>query len=278
MTRIAILTPAPGYYEDWGTPAGHYRGLLGDALEFRPWTDPGDLSGFALVLPLLTWGYQRAAGAWYAALDGWAGLPFANAIETLRWNTDKGYLLDLDAAGVAIVPTRVSDALSDRDLAAARGDWGGEALVVKPAISGGADGTYRIAPGDAVPDAVAGQRMLVQPLMPAIASEGEFSLFLFEGRFSHAILKWPAQGDFRVQEQFGGKEVAVDPPAGALALAHAALGAVPARPLYARVDMVRDEAGDFRLMELELIEPSLFLQFAGDGGAMFAEAVSALAG
>lgn len=273
MTRIAILTPATGYHEDWSTPAGHYRGLLGDALEFRPWTDPGDLSGFALVLPLLAWGYQRAPADWYAALDSWADLPCANGVEVLRWNTDKGYLADLEAAGVAIVPTRVTDALSDADLAAARAAWGAGALVVKPAISGGADGTYRLAAGDAVPADVAGQRMLVQPLMPAIASEGEYSLFLFDGRFSHAILKRPAQGDFRVQEQFGGTEIAIDAPAPALALARAAIDAAPARPLYARVDMVRDEAGDFRLMELELIEPSLFLQFAGDGGTMFAEAV-----
>lgn len=278
MTRIAILTPAPGYYEDWGTPAGHYRGLLGDALEFRPWSDPGDLSGFALVLPLLAWGYQRAATDWYTALDRWEGLPFANSVETLRWNTDKGYLADLEAAGVAIVPTRVIDALSDADLAAARDAWGDDALVVKPAISGGADGTYRLAPGVPVPADVVGKRMLVQPLMPRIATEGEYSLFLFEGAFSHAILKRPAEGDFRVQEQFGGTEIAIDAPEPALALARAAIAAAPARPLYARADMVRDEAGDFRLMELELIEPSLFLQFAGDGGKMFAEAVIALAG
>lgn len=274
MTRIAILTPAPGYYEDWGTPAGHYRGLLGDKLEFRAWSDPGDLSGFALILPLLAWGYQRAPADWYAALDGWAGLPFANGVETLRWNTEKGYLSDLEAAGVAVVPTRVTDALSDGDLAAARAGWGETgALVVKPAISGGADGTYRLAAGEAVPADVAGLRMLIQPLMPAIASEGEFSLFLFDGAFSHAILKRPAQGDFRVQEQFGGTEIAVDAPAAALALARAAIEAAPQRPLYARVDMVRDASGDFRLMELELIEPSLFLQFASDGGAMFADAV-----
>lgn len=278
MTRIAILTPAPGYYEDWSTPAGHYRGLLGDALDFRPWTDPGDLSGFALVLPLLAWGYQRAPDEWYAALDGWAGLPCANAVEILRWNTDKGYLADLEAEGVAIVPTRVTDTLSDADLAVARGEWGAEALVVKPAISGGADGTYRLAAGDDLPADVTGQRMLVQPLMPRIASEGEYSLFLFDGQFSHAILKRPAAGDFRVQEQFGGTEIAIDAPASALALARAAIDAAPARPLYARVDMVRDEAGDFRLMELELIEPSLFLQFAGDGGAMFAQAVKRAAG
>jgi hypothetical protein len=275
MGRICILTPEPDYEEDWRTPAGQYRALFGDALDVRCWSDAGGLAEFALVLPLLAWGYQRRPARWFAQLDAWeaAGVAMANRIATLRWNTDKDYLLDLEAAGVAIVPTIETHDLGSEDLDAARGRFGCDALVVKPSISGGADGTYRLGPGDPVPFDVIEREMLIQPLMPAIAEEGEYSLFYFDGTFSHAILKKPAAGDFRVQEQFGGREVTIDAPAAARALAEVALTAAPGPLLYARVDMVRDDDAAFRLMELELIEPSLFLDHTADGGGAFAAAV-----
>jgi hypothetical protein len=151
-------------------------------------------------------------------------------------------------------------------------------LVVKPPVSGGADGTYRLGPNDGMPARVANRRMMIQPFMPAIAAEGEYSLFYFGNAFSHAIIKRPAVGDFRVQDQFGGWEEAVEAPVAAQALARDALVATAeitrtGSLAYARVDMLRDGEGRFRLMELELIEPSLFLRFASDGGAMFAAAM-----
>jgi hypothetical protein len=148
-------------------------------------------------------------------------------------------------------------------------------VVIKPAISAGAEGTFVLGAEDAIPFDVLERAMLIQPLMRAIQDEGEFSLFYFGGQLSHAILKTPASGDFRVQEQFGGREVAVEAPAPARALAQAVLDAAPIAPLYARVDMVRDSAGQFCLMELEAIEPALFLNFASDKGATFANAVRA---
>jgi hypothetical protein len=273
--KLCVLTPEPGYDENWQPMADHYRRLFGRGLTFRAWTEDSDLSTFDLILPLIAWGYQRSPRKWFAALDAWeaAGLAFANPIKTLRWNTDKDYLLDLEAAGVSIVPTLESGALTKDDLETARNQFGAQRLVIKPAISGGADGTYLLGPNDPIPFDVLEREMLIQPLMPAIASEGEFSLFHFVGQFSHAILKKPATGDFRVQEQFGGHEVAVLAPPDAQKLAEAALASAPSPPLYARSDMVRDDDGRFRLMELELIEPSLFLEHATDGGAMFADAV-----
>lgn len=271
--RIAILTPADGFGVDWHKDAANYRRLFGDALTFRPWGDPGDLSAFDLALPLLAWGYQREPARWLALLDAWQGLPFANAIETLRWNTNKAYLLDLEAQDVPIVPTRLAPALCKQDLERAGAIFGAIPLVIKPTVSGGAEGTYRLTPGDQIPANVAEREMLIQPLVPAIAEEGEYSLFYFSGQFSHAILKRPANGDFRVQEQFGGTEITIAPPAGAQALSRSALDALAEQPLYARIDMVRGTAGAFWLMELELIEPSLFLAHAPDGGAMFAAAV-----
>src|SRR3546814_14279829 len=95
--------------------------------------------------------------------------------------------------------------------------------------------------------------------MPGIFTEGEFSLFFFGGRFSHAIVKRPASGDFRVQEQFGGREMAWNASDAARLLAAQALAAAPAPPVYPRVDLVGDAAGPPHILDLELIQPSLFL-------------------
>jgi hypothetical protein len=276
MLKTAILTPDPDYEEHWQPVATRYQTLLGSGVEQRAWNNPGDLSGFDLVLPLMAWGYQRDPVHWFFALDVWetAGLKFANPIATLRWNTNKDYLFDLAEAGVAIVPSQLAHRLTRGDVDAARNAFGVDTLVIKPTISGGADGTYRLGPNDPIPFDVLKREMLIQPLMPMIAREGEFSLFYFAGKFSHAILKIPEHGDFRVQEQFGGREVTIDAPVAALTLAKAALAAASGPLTYARVDMVRGEDGEFYLMELELIEPSLFLDHARDGGAAFVAAVA----
>jgi hypothetical protein len=257
-----------------------YRRLLGDTVAFPCWTDPGALSEFDLVLPLIAWGYQRDCPAWFALLDRMDAERWnvANPANILRWNSDKAYLVELERAGVAIVPTLICETLCDTDLYAAREHFGTNRLVVKPPISGGADGTFLLGRSDTLTEEMTGLRMLIQPFLPAIANEGELSLFYFAGHYSHAISKHPADGDFRVQEQFGGVERAVEAPVGARALAEAALSTSQrlnesTPPTYARVDMLRDEAGQYRLMELELIEPSLFLRFSPDGGALFASAV-----
>jgi glutathione synthase/RimK-type ligase-like ATP-grasp enzyme len=282
--HIAILSPVPEYEEDWSHIKADYMRLFGEATAFIDWTKADDLAGFDLVTPLLAWGYPRGAATWFALLDRMeaAGLSVSNPVTVLRWNSDKAYLAELEGAGIATVPTRMSNALGETALGAARRAFGCDTLVVKPPISGGADGTFRLNKYDAVPAAVARRRMMIQPFLPAIAAEGEYSLFYFDGSFSHSIIKRPAAGDFRVQDQFGGWEETVEAPAEAKELATAALDATSritqTSPLaYARVDMVRDGDGAFRLMELELIEPSLFLRFADDRGAAFAQALIARA-
>lgn len=278
--RVAILVPAPDYYEKWQPAFARKATALtaaGLIVEQRVWTDPGDLSGYELILPLFAWGYQRDVAAWYALLDRLEteGRPVVNPVPVLRWNSDKAYLAELGEAGVAVVPTVEVAVLDDATLAEARAALGAGEVVIKPAISGGADGTHRIVPGAPLPADAHGQRRLVQPMMPGILTDGEYSLFFFGDRFSHAIVKRPASGDFRVQEQFGGREETWQPGKEALALAAAALAAAPAAPVYARVDMVGDAAGRLHIMELELIEPSLFLHHAPDKGAAFGLAIYA---
>lgn len=278
--RLAILAPVPEYEENWSHIKADYTRLFGAETQFIDWTKADDLGGFDLVTPLLAWGYPRDCPRWFALLDRLEAqdVRVANPVGILRWNSDKAYLAELNAAGITTVPSYVADTFSDADLAYARSHFATDMIVAKPPISGGADGTYRLDAGDTIPPDVAGRRMILQPYLPTIASEGEYSLFYFGGVFSHAIIKHPASGDFRVQEQFGGYEEAVNPPAAASALALYAMAAAVrmtgGTPLtYARVDMLRDSDGIFRLMELELIEPSLFLKFAPDGGAAFAAAL-----
>src|SRR6185369_7741461 len=149
------------------------------------------------------------------------------------------------------VPTMAVEACCDEDLGEARRLFGSDQLVIKPPISASASGTHRLGSNDSLPPQHRGRPMIIQPLIEEIARTGEFSLMLFGGEFSHAVVKRPRSGDFRVQEYHGGVTLPCDaPPAGAIELAQAALAAAPAAATYARVDIVPDDDGVLRIMEL----------------------------
>jgi hypothetical protein len=278
--RLTILTPDAAHlhrYDDWRDQAAQLDPLLssrGVTVDYVPWTNETSLT-CDLALPLMAWGYHRDVSRWYAQLDRWAaaGVRFANPLSMLRWNADKRYLLDFAAKGVAIIPTRYADSLGAESLAVARAAFASDDVVVKPPVSAGSDDTWLLQGSAALPDVALGRSMLIQPMMPAIVTEGELSLFWLGGELAHAIVKRPAGGDFRVQPQFGGHNEAIDPSAAALDLACSALAASGSDVIYARIDMVADGAGGYALMEIELIEPWLYLSRAADGGATFADAV-----
>ena len=275
--RAAIFVPAPDYPEEWDWAYEVEAAVLlraGFSVEARPWTEAGDLGGFDLVSPLVAWGYHEDPPLWHALLDRIErdGVPMLNPVPLLRWNSDKRYLVELAAKGVATIPTRMSESLCEADLDAARSEFG-DVLVIKPPVSASAYGTHRLRRGDSVPPDALARPMMMQPFLQSISDEGEYSVMLFGGRFSHAIVKRPKAGDYRVQPHLGGSEQPCEPPAGAIDLAHAALGAAPAKAAYARVDMVRDNDGNLAIIELELIEPALWLQHAPDGGDSFAAAL-----
>ena len=278
MTHILILVPDPLYPEPWAW-AFHVEAdalrAAGFEVSARPWTAPGDLAPFEAVMPLVVWGYHERYEEWLALLDRLEAeqVRCINPPPLLRWNSDKAYLAELDAREVPTVRTIAVDALDEHALREARDRFGCEQLVIKPPVSASATGAFLLDPGVPVPADAAGRRMLVQPFMAAIARTGEYSLMLFGGAFSHAILKTPKSGDFRVQPHLGGSERPCEPPPGGMDLARAALAAAPAEARYARVDMIEDDGGALRIMELELIEPALWLQHAPDKGAAFASAV-----
>jgi glutathione synthase/RimK-type ligase-like ATP-grasp enzyme len=277
--RAAILVPAPDFPEEWDWAYEVEAAVLlraGFSVEARAWTEAGDLAGFDLVMPLVAWGYHLDPPRWHGLLDRLEqeAVPTLNPVALLRWNSDKTYLAELGAKGIATIPTRLVKSLDETTLADARAEFGDE-LVIKPPVSASADGTHRLSAGDPIPPESLGRTMMVQPFLRSVSDEGEYSVMLFGGRFSHSIVKRPKSGDYRVQPHLGGTERACEPPQGAIELAHAALAAAPADAAYARVDMVRDNDGRLAIIELELIEPALWLQHAPDGGASFASAVRA---
>lgn len=276
--RLAFLVPEPGYDEPWQWAFDAEAEALvagGARVEPVPWTHASDLTGYDLILPLVVWGYHRRYREWLEFLDRLeAGrLPVVNPPTLLRWNSDKAYLEELEQRGVATVPSVVVATLEKDSLRRAADRLGTPELVIKPPVSASAQGTFRISIGDEIPAEALHRRMIVQPMIESIASEGEYSLMVFDGRFSHCVVKRPARGDFRVQPHLGGVSQACDPPSGAVELAKTALAAAPAEPIYARVDMVRGRDGELRLMELELVEPALFLHLAPDRGAAFAQSI-----
>ncbi|MCR6659558.1 MAG: hypothetical protein NVV72_09495 [Asticcacaulis sp.] len=297
--RILILTPNPDHpsqHGRWPYVLDAYREALSgiDAEIFdQPWSEP-IAEDYDLILPLVAWGYHNAPNSFIGAMTAMlaAERRVFNPPEIVSWNVDKRYLRDLAEAGVRIIPTLFTEGVTDDDVARARADFGQRALVLKPAISAGAKNTL-IWEGDILPCA-AGEGdhkvvegaittatppvgpAMIQPFMPAIQSEGEWSLLYFVGQFSHAVLKTPKSGDFRSQPDYDAHLRVLTPPPEALALAQSAIDFIGRdRLLYARVDMVRAPDGGFCLMELELIEPDLYLAYDPEAAMRFKDAVEA---
>jgi glutathione synthase/RimK-type ligase-like ATP-grasp enzyme len=255
--------------------------LLVDALAARgiaatvePWGSDASTNA-RLVVVRTTWDYTSHLDSFLAWLDAaGAATGVVNPPSMIRWNSHKSYLLDLAYAAVPVLPTAlVARGSSGAEVAAALEEYDGE-VVIKPAVSVGAIGTILVGASDPrasahLGDLVAGGDALVQPFEPSISS-GEVSLIYFGGEYSHAVRKTPAAGDFRVQVFHGGVNTAHLASDEELAVGAIALTAVDGDPTYARVDLVATERGPV-LMELELIEPQLFLEVDGAADRFAAE-------
>lgn len=274
---VALLTPDEGQPGRWPELFDRYRSALAaEGLELRrkAWTTDEDLSGFDLVLPLLAWTYFADAETWQRRLDQWesSGARLCNPVSTLRWNTRKTYLQELDAKGLRIVPTAFVDTVTPQAIDAAFRDFGSDEIVLKPQVSGGGHQTIRTARHQPFSGGPAGPAM-IQPFLSSVSTQGEASLFFFQEAYSHCVRKVARAGEFRVQPEHGGAIFAAKPMPDELALAEQAVGAAPGPLLYARVDLVRDSEGRTSIIELELIEPDLYLQYSPKGERIFARLV-----
>ena len=237
---------------------------------------------FQGVLIRSCWDYHLRPGEfldWIDQLER-AGVAVWNPGNLLRWNHHKRYLRDLAARDVATVPTRWLPRGEAADLLALLADAGWREAVVKPAVSASAFGTWRTSTGTAtgeqsrLDELLRRADVMVQPLLPEVADAGEWSLVFLGRRFSHAVLKRPAPGDYRVQWEFGGSAESAVPPGHLIADAERVIAAVRGDALYVRVDGVERE-GRLVLMELELIEPHLFLGWDSGAAGRLAEALRA---
>ena len=255
---------------------------LADAgLDVRPaiWNSPQIKWGeFSAVVIRSCWDYHlmpQKFKAWLNRLEA-LDLRVWNPPEIVRWNMDKFYLKELQEKGVRVTPSvwlRRGEPAKLGELLRERG-W--QEAVLKPTVSASAHQTLRLRQNEAASfekqfsEMLGSNHMLVQPFMEEIRTKGEWSLLFFGKQFSHAVLKRPAEGDFRVQQQFGGSEQAQHPPDHLIEQAHAILDLIDAPLLYARVDGVESD-GDFVLMELELIEPVLFFRHSPDAALRFSK-------
>lgn len=235
---------------------------------------------FDAVIIRSTWDYPPRLNEFLDTLEKINEVTrMANPIRMVRWNLSKTYLRDMEAKGIGIVPTLWADDLDETSLQAGMERLATPELVIKPVVGASGVDAFRIAPSDTGPrrgkiiECFRNRPYMMQPLMRHVITEGEFSLFYFNGRFSHAILKKPTASEFRSQEEHGASIRAVRPGSRLLQRGHQALNSVEERPLYARIDFVRDDQDDFRVMEMELIEPSLYLRMHPEAPIRFAQAL-----
>ena len=245
------------------------------------WNAPDiDWSRFDAAIIRSTWDYHlmpERFAAWLRRCSA-AGIRLWNKPDVLLQNMDKRYLCALADKGVAVVPTICLPSSQELSLRSVLDNSNWNEVVIKPAISAAAFGTWRtsLKTADAhqirFAEQIRSRDLLVQPYLPEIASGGEWSLVFLGGHYSHAVLKQPAPDDFRVQREFGGTSVPAHPPAALIRDANFALSTIGQELLYARVDGIEQD-GRLILMELELIEPYLFLSSASSAAHRFAKAI-----
>ncbi len=272
--RIAVVTSSNAAEMSEDDPillaalerAGH------ESVHWR-WDDSTvDWQSVDIALIRSTWDYftrMSEFGAWIEETRH--KVRFVNDAEILTWNIDKHYLVELADAGISVIPTQIVDKAGLS--AAAEKVWqSGASVIIKPVVSGGSWGLHHLQAGEPIAVDSAQGPWLVQAFVPSIAEGGELSVILLGGEVSHGIRKRPKAGDIRVQREFGAREFVETPSEEACALAHAVLAACPGTPMYARADMIERE-GRLELMEMELIEPELFLKLVPEAADRLAALV-----
>jgi glutathione synthase/RimK-type ligase-like ATP-grasp enzyme len=246
------------------------------------WSDPAvDWSEFDAAIFRTTWDYYERYDEFAPWVERVSHLTrLCNPPPMIRWNADKHYLQDLEQRGIPVVPFFMLEAGNEIPLAEVMRQQGWEQAVVKPCISGGARLTFRVSRenADQIDAEIAsfrrGEAFMLQPFVPAVQITGEDSLMVFDGQYTHAVRKRPKAGDFRVQDDHGGTVSAYTPEAAQIALAVDAMrAATGGTPVYGRADMVCMSDGTWAIMELEFLEPELWLRYHPESAEVFAGSI-----
>lgn len=290
--RCAFLTKKDAEF------AGQDDPLLASELQTRGWAiqavdwrnESVHWADFDVVLIRSPWNYYLFPSEFRAAIAKieQSGVRLLHPRSTIEKNIDKSYLAELVTSGHPVVPTRFVPAntveLTRESVQLWCREFSCDSVVVKPVVSAGSEKTFLLignsadsAPCiDAVPaiavQAFRERTMMVQPFVASVQYDGEYSLVFLDGTLHHAVRKVPKAGDFRVQVQHGGVYTKLDPEDWLISASQAILRDYVPRTLYARVDWVRNSLSNcqsnsspFLMMEVELIEPDLYLRFTQDG-------------
>ena len=257
---------------------------LGWSIDMVPWrTLSVDWEQYEAVYICTPWDYPDDLDSFLSVLDSIdrSTAILVNDMALVRWAIPKTYLRDLESRGAGIVPSIWCDTFDPDALSGFFDAHQSDKIIVKPVVSTNAHNTYlleRPVAADLVEElekTFAQRPFVVQPFIENVQAEGEFSLFFFSNDFSHAILKTPNDNDFRVQEEYGARIVSTDPESALLETAANVLSLVEPMPVYARCDFIRGPDERFLLMELEVIEPSLYLRMDSESPMRFARAFDA---
>lgn len=226
---------------------------------------------FDAMLPLFVWDYFEGNEVdFMTQMENAAEqTKLYNPAPVLRWNSNKSYLDELESNGAPVIRTYNLDRVTQAGIAKAFDYLDAEKVVIKPQVGGGAWRQVLYTKGDAFPDKkdLPPGAAMVQTFLPSVTTEGEYSFLFFGGQFSHAVLKRPKDGDYRIQSTYGGTEETYTPTAMDRSAARSVLNALEYTPLYARIDLLRGLDGHLKLIELEMIEPYLYLAHAEGEGA-----------
>ncbi|MBA4191248.1 MAG: hypothetical protein C0467_24975, partial [Planctomycetaceae bacterium] len=245
------------------------------------WSRPGvDWSQFKWAVFRTTWDYFDRFDEFSSWLRRAANeTKLCNSAALVQWNMDKHYLADLATRGISVVESQFIERGDSVKLSEVLVETGWTDAVVKPCVSGAARHTYRVTPANVasvdpvIEKLLVSESVMLQPFQHDVTVSGEDSLMVFNGKVTHAVRKTPKAGDFRVQDDHGGSVRNHTPSAEQIDLAERAIAACEPTPAYGRVDLVRNNRGELAIMELELIEPELWLRYCPEAASEFAKAV-----
>jgi hypothetical protein len=250
--------------------------------DFIPWDKQNvDWNQYDLAIVRSTWDYQDRIDEFLKVLKeiDSSNCILQNSLELIKWNIDKDYLKNLSNKNVKIVPSLFFNKFSVEKFKKCFPYFSTNKLVIKPNVSANADNTYVVSSKDFsiiltdIEEVFKNRKHIVQPFIENIVDEGEYSLIFFQNRHSHTLLKKPSKGDFRVQEEHGGKlNIVKNTEKKLLETAKDIIKKVPFESLYSRIDLVRCKE-TFLLMEIELIEPSLYFNLKPDAANQFSSII-----
>ena len=253
--------------------------VRGVAVTTAIWDQPAHWDRFDAVVIRSVWDYHlkfTRFQEWLELLEA-TGANIHNTVDVIRWNADKRYMLDLEARGIRITPTRVLTASDEVSLERVLRSAGWREAVVKPAVSSTGYETWFVHTPSTAQDEGRFTRqrirmdVLVQEFAPGVR-DGELSFVFLAGQYSHCVLKRAAGTEFRIHVEHGGSVESHYPSDAHIAWAQSVMDAVTEPWTYARVDAVADDHG-LMLMELELLDPELFFKYKPSSTSLLIDAL-----